>query len=156
MNTRHRYFMRWYHHYTDIAVHWTWYYMLHWPLLVHLLVIHRYVTRIIATQICYTDTRIHRYSLVYMHWLFIYILATCIFLPVISLHDCLLLLLLILSLLDMSDIDTRCVKLSATWISATGPPLESHISCITFLVILFHDINKAHVLLSYNLYHALF
>ena len=67
----------------------------------------------------YTD-RIHGYSLVYMHCLFIYILAPCIFLPIIPLHDRFPLLLLIFSLLDMSVVDTQCVELSAKWISATG------------------------------------
>ena len=45
-----------YHHYMDTLVHWTWYYMLHSPLLLHVIVIHGYATRIIATRICYTDT----------------------------------------------------------------------------------------------------
>ena len=152
MDTRHRYFMSLYHHYTDTVVHSTWYYMLHWPLLLQVLVIHRYVTRIIATLICYTDTRIcymdtlihwillHGYSvryysmfipryidsLVYMHWLFLlhgslYILHDLLFMdiPVFSLHDYFLLLILICPLMDMWAVDMWCVELSATWIQAT-------------------------------------
>ena len=98
MNARHRYFMHWYHHYTDTVVHWTWYYFIHWPLLLYVLVIHRYVTRIIATHIYvplvhgYTNSRntafhiiviivtwmlgtqlCHGYtSLLHMHVLFLY------------------------------------------------------------------------------------
>ena len=62
MNARDRYVMHWYHHYTDTVVHWTWYYIIHWPLLVHVLVIHRYVTRLIATHICSTGTRIYPFT----------------------------------------------------------------------------------------------
>ena len=50
------------HHYTDTVVHWTWYYIIHWSLLLHVLVIHRYVTRIIATHICSTGTRIYQFT----------------------------------------------------------------------------------------------
>ena len=35
-------------------------------------------------------------------------------------HECISLLILIFSLLEMSVVDTRCVELSVTWISATG------------------------------------
>ena len=54
--------MHWYHHYPDPVVHWTWYYMIHWPPLLHVLVIHRYVTRISATHICSTGTRIYQFT----------------------------------------------------------------------------------------------
>jgi len=37
-----------------------------------------------------------------------------------------------------------------------GVTSKSHISCFLFPVILFYDINKAHILLSYYLYHTLF
>jgi len=62
MNARHRYFMHGYHHYTTTVVQWTWDYMRHWPLWWHVLVIHIYVTRIIATHICSTGTRIYLFT----------------------------------------------------------------------------------------------
>jgi len=92
--------------------------------------------------------RIHRYTDI--HWytcidyLYIFLLhvyscqaITCLFpvlLLIFSLHDCfslliliyitghecISLLILIFSLLEMSVVDTRCVELSVTWISATG------------------------------------
>jgi len=91
--------------------------MLHWPLLLHVLVIHRYVT-----LIWYTNTWIFtgiRALIIYIYSCSMY------FLHVIMLHDCFLLLLLIFSLLiflllDMSVVDTRCMKLSATLSTATG------------------------------------
>jgi len=39
---------------------------------------------------------------------------------------------------------------------AMGPPLEFHISCFPLSVILFHASNRAHVLLSCYMYHALY
>ena len=138
------------------------------------MVLHVILTTVITcnsdTQICYTDyyytTMLHRYTdtriFTGIHALIIYIYSCSMyFLPVILFPDCFPLLLLILSLLivsllDISVVDTRCVELSTTWISATGATSESHISCISFPVILYHDFNKAHVLLSYYLYHALF
>ena len=71
------------------------------------------------TDMIHGDTDIHWYTCIDYIYVFLY------FLPVIPLHDCFPLLLLIFSilifsLLDMSVVDTRCVKLSATWISATG------------------------------------
>jgi len=51
--------------YTDTVVHWTWYYMLHWTLLLHVLLIHGYatpsyicniVTWILCTQLCHVYT----------------------------------------------------------------------------------------------------
>ena len=100
---------------------------------------------------------------VYMHWLHLYFCCMEHFLyycymdnPVFPLHDCFPLLILIFLLLDMWTVDMRCVKLSVTWIQATGSPLEFHISCFPFSIILFHAINRAHVLLSCYMYHALF
>jgi len=75
---------------------------------------------------------------------------------VFPLHDCFSLLILIFSLLDTSVVDMRCVELSATWIQATGPLLESHISHFPFLVIFLYAVNRADVLLSCYMYHALF
>jgi len=80
---------------------------------------------------------LHGYSFILVRWLF---LVTNI---------------LIFPLLDMWTVDMRCVELSATWIQATRPPLESHISYFSFLVIVIHAINRAHVLLSYYMYHAI-
>ena len=42
----------------------------------------------------------------------------CMYIPVFLLHDCFPLLICLL--LDTWAVDMRCVKLSATWISATG------------------------------------
>ena len=71
-----------------------------------------------------------------------------------SLHDYFSLLILIILLLDMWAIDMRCVKLSAMWIQATRA--TSKISHLLFPVIMSHAINRAHVLLSYYIYHALY
>ena len=83
MDTRHCYFMSLYDHYTDTVVPWTWYYMLHWPLLLHVLVIHIYVIWIIATRICYTDTihgytDIHRYTCIdYLYIFLLHVFPSC-------------------------------------------------------------------------------
>ena len=101
------------------------------------------ITCISDTQICYMDycytnmlhgytnmlhgytDMIHRYTDIHWYTCIDYIYVFLYFLPVIPLHDCFPLLLLIfslliISLLDMSVVDTRCVELSATGISATG------------------------------------
>jgi len=83
------------------------------------------------------------------------IIVTWVVRPVFLLHDYFP-YWLIFSLLDMWAFDMRCVELSATWIQATGPPLESHIYCFSFSVILFYAINRAQVMLSCYMYHALY
>ena len=42
---------------TVTVLHRTWYYMIHGPLLLHVLVQRRHVTRIMATHLCFTSTR---------------------------------------------------------------------------------------------------
>jgi len=74
----------------------------------------------------------------------------------IPLHDCFPLLISIFSLLVMWVVDMWCVELSATWIQATGPPLQSHTSYFPFPIILFHAIKRAHVLLSCYMHHTLY
>ena len=117
------------HRYIDTPIHWT-------PSF-HILVsslygcsVHSYI---MFTHHCYT------FSPVYMHLLFLYscYMDNCsyymyycsMYFLVFPLHDYFLLPILIFPLLDMWAVDMRCVKLSATWIQVTGPPLESHISC---------------------------
>ena len=63
---------------------------------------------------------------------------------------------MVLLLQYMWAVDIWCVKLSAKWIKATWA--TSRIPHLPFLfpVILFHAINRAHVLLSCYMYHALY
>ena len=92
------------------------------------------------------------YIPVYMHCLCLYschidhrsycMYYCCMYLPVCPLHEYFPLLILIFPLLDIWAVDMRCVA--------------SHIYCFPFPVVLFYAINKAHVLFSYYLYHALF
>jgi len=107
--------------------------LLHWRLLFHIVVsslceysVHSYFMFLYH---CYID------SPVYMHWLslysccmdhFLYYMNYCYMdIPVFPLHDCFSLLILISRLLDMWNIDMRCVKLSATWIQQWGHLLNS-------------------------------
>ena len=112
------------------------------------------------TQICYTDDCYTNMLHGYMDMIYGYTdipWYTCI--------DCLYIFLLhifpschpVTWLFPVTSIDILVIDILITgyeccWSQPREPPLESHISCISFLVILFHDINKAHVLLSYCLY----
>jgi len=113
------------------------------------------VTQIVCTRLYHLHTsQLHR-SLVYMCWLFLYscCMDHCSYymdywymdIPVFPLYDCFPLLILIFLLLNMWAVDIWCVELSATWIKTMRPPLESHIFCFLFPVILFHAIDRAHV-----------
>ena len=134
---------------------------------------------------CITDTRAH-YYIGYCCMVILYTVISCsyntshrftcmhaLIVSVFLLHGSLLLLHVyscisitwlfpvtdidvILLLLDMSVVDVWCVELSARGFKPRGLHLESHISCFSFSFILFHDINKAHVLLSYYMYHTLY
>ena len=156
MNARHRYFMHLYHHYTDTVVHWTWYYIIQWSLLLHVLVIHRLLLHIYVPLVhgypihriphfilllsSLRGCSVHSYvytSLLHMHVLFLYSClmehrSYCMQIHVFLLHDCFTLLILIFPLLDMWAVDMWCVKLSATWIQATWA--TSRISHILFPV----------------------
>ena len=185
MNARHRYFMHWYHHYTDIVVHWTWYitlytdhcyYMYSWytdmfhGLLLHIYVplVHGYthsrntafyIIVIIVTWMLGTQL-CHVYtSLFRMYILFLYSchMDHCLYCMYIQVF----LLhdcfpLLIFPLLDTWAADMRCVELSATWIQATGATSRIPHLLFPFPVILFYAINRTQVLLSCYLYHALY
>ena len=152
--------------------------LLYWTLLFHVYVplIHGYAIPpdTVISYICITDTRIlcthlflvlitllHRF-IVYMRWLILYsvawitVPATWIFMYSyymtiscywyrydirVTWHVC----------CWYAMCETKCyVDLSH------GVPVEPHISNFSFFVILFHDINKIHVLLSYYMYHSLF
>ena len=130
------------HQYIDTPIHW----IPSFPILVsslHGYSVHSYI---MFTHHCYI------YSPVYMHLLFLYsyhmdhgsyyMYYCCMYIPVLPLHDRFSLLILIFLLLELWAIDMRCV--------------ESHIYCFSFFVILFHAINRAHVLLSYYMYHVLY
>jgi len=137
---------------------------IHWIPSFHILVsslhgcsVHSYI---MFTHHCYI------YSPVYMRWLFMYsghmdhhsyyMIYCCMYIHASPLHDYFPLRILIFLLLNMWAVDMQCVELSATWIQVIGPPLESHIYCFLFPVILFYAINRAHVLLSCYMYHALY
>jgi len=91
-------------------------------------------------------------SPVYMHCLCIYschinhraycMYYCCMYLPVFPLHDYFPLLILLFPLLDTWAVDMRYV--------------EFHIYCFPFPVIVFHAINRSHVMLSYYMYHILY
>ena len=139
--------------------------LLHLRLLFHIVVsplreysVHNYF---IFLYHCYID------SLVYMCWLFLfscrmdhysYYMVNCyMYIPVISLHDCFPLLILIYIVTGHECCwyvmcETKC----HVDLKPRRPPLESYISSFPFPVILFHAINRAHVLLSCYMYHALF
>ena len=73
---------------------------------------------------------------------FILHVLLCHVIPVFMLHDYFPLLILIFLLLDTWAVDMRCVK--------------SHIYYFSFPVILIYAINRAHVLLSWYMYHVLY
>jgi len=100
----HSYFMFLHHYYIDTPV------VMHWS----------------SMYSCYMDHGLH-----YCSWIFLYSLYIEHYLCTMNYcymrnPSCILVtwlfpvLILIFSLLDMSVVDTQCVKLSATWISATG------------------------------------
>ena len=146
---------------------------------------------------CFTDTWIHQLSsflgysihnyVLYIHHCYMYspvsmhyLLYSCrvyhrsyymdycyMYIPVIPLHDCFPLLILIFLLLDMWLIDTRCVRISATWIQATGaisriphllyivsrslvswyqqslcPIIVLHVSCIVLVLDILYSSNR--------------
>ena len=172
MTAKHRYFMHWYHHYTDTVVHWTWYYIIHWPLLVHVLVIHRYVTRLIATHICSTGTRINPFTeyriSYYCYHRYMdarYTVMSCLHITVT--HACIVSIFLSCGSLFILHVYSG---FPVTWlipVTAIGFPVTGYMSCwyamcgilhllFPFFVILFYAINRAQVLLSCYMYHALY
>ena len=136
--------------------------LLHWRLLFHIFISSLHEDSIHS----YFMFLYHYYidSPVYMHWLSLYscCMDHCLYymnycymdIPIFSLHDCFSLLILIFSLLYMWAVDIRCVDLSATWNKATEA--TSRIPHLPFLIILYHAITRAHVLLSCYMYHALY
>jgi len=184
MHARYRYFMHWYHHYTDTIVHWTWYYIIHWPLLVPVLVIHRYVTRLIATHICSTGTRIYQFTEYrmsyycyhrYMNARYTVISCSHITVTYVPSHACTCMycfyLLVIWITVHITCIIVLCYPcIPVIWlfpVTAIDIPVPGHMSCwyamcgiphllFLFPVILFYAINRAQVLLSCHMYHALY
>ena len=59
-------------------------------------------------------------------------------------------------LMDMRIVGMRCVELSATWTQATGATSRIPNLLFSVPVILFHAINRAHVMLAGYMYHVLY
>jgi len=156
-HTGHCYLMYMYHCYTDTITHDTIYvfFTLHWYMNTpfhYILSVHIFVSSLPRYSMhnyfmfllhCYID------SSVYMYWLSMYscCIDHCLYdcymdIHVFPLHDYFPLLILKFTLLYRWVVDMRCV--------------ESHIYCFLFPVFLFYAINRAHVLLSCYMYHALY
>jgi len=146
-----------FHWYTDIPIHGVSHFILLLSSL-HGCSIHSYLMFTHHCYICSPQSVHACIVLIFLSYESLYILHVLLFhvIPVFLLYDCFPLLILLFLLLDMSAIDMRCVELSATWIEATGPPLESHIYCFPFPIILFSAINRTQVMLSCYMYHALY
>ena len=112
------------HHYFSFMSHWYTDTLFHWIPSFHI-----FVSSLHGCSVHSYIMFIHHYNidlLVYMRCLFLY--SYCMdhcsyymdyyymYILVFPLHECFLLLILILMLLDLSVVDMRCVELGATWI----------------------------------------